>query len=443
KKTLDPPVSQAIYNAITVLEDVGALSPNEELTELGEKLGSIPVHPVTSKMLLFAISMNCLDPALTLACASNFRDPFTLPMSPDDKVKANAAKSELASLYGSHGDQLAIIAAFECWKNAKQSGNVARFCSQYFVSPGVMRMLYAMREQLKSELHMNGFIPENSRFSENSQDGGIINAVLVAGLYPMVGRLFLPTPIVKRCVIKDASDQRVCVGRQSVNSRLTLKKKDVVPLVIYNEVTRGDAGLSIKNCSIIGPLPLLLLATEIAVAPINDDNETICKVNDEDGNKERVKEKFMSNPDTMVEVIADRWLSFKSTALDAAQICCLRERLSEAILFKIAHPGKDLPRVLAASVVAIAKVLSSDGISGINEYFESADLSTSVVAETDLGQQGKNGAIAGSVGSLRSLLSNGSESQPQHPSNVAPENIHPNHDAPRKGSLKRPREDTA
>ncbi|XP_035842657.1 DExH-box ATP-dependent RNA helicase DExH6 isoform X2 [Helianthus annuus] len=391
EKTLDPPVSLAIYNAITVLQDLGALSPDEELTELGEKLGSLPVHPLTIKMLLFAISMNCLEPALTLACANDFRDPFVFPMSPDGKTKANAAKSELASLYGGHGDQLAIIAAFECWKNAKQMGKEAKFCSQYFVHAGVMRMLCSMRQQLRRELQTNGFFPRNShRLSENSQDGGIINAVLVAGLYPKVGRLLLPSAKSKKYVINDVGNQKVMLSRQSVNSRITLEKKDVDPLVIYDEVTRSDMGFSIKKCSFIGALSLLLLATEIAVAPINNDNETTS----EEGSNERREDEFMSNPDTAVEVVADRWLSFKSTALDAARICCLRERLSDAILFKTTHLGKDLPRVLAASVAAIAKVLSCDGVAGINEI--------------KVAQQGDNVIMAGSGSDdfLRSLLSN-------------------------------------
>ncbi|KAI3694040.1 hypothetical protein L1987_76998 [Smallanthus sonchifolius] len=460
KKTLDPPVSEAIQNAITVLQDIGALSSDEELTELGEKLGSIPAHPLTSKMLLFAISMNCLDPALTLACANDYRDPFTLPMLPNDKKKATAAKFELASLYGSHGDQLAVIAAFECWKNAKQRGQEARFCSQYFVSGGVMNMLFGMRKQLQNELYRNGFIPENSsRFSENSQDIGIIHAVLVAGLYPMVGRLYPPKKNAKRIVIESANGDKVRLHPHSVNSRLNFRKKVVNPLVIYDEITRDDGGLNIKNCSIIGPLPLLLLATEIAVAPLDDDDdddsddddETIYEDSDEEGNDERCDDKIMSNPENVVKVIADRWLCFESTALDIAKIYCLRERLSAAVMFKITHPGKDLPELLAASIHAIANVLSYDGLFGINEPLESVDSLTSMVRETDIGQPG---AFRGSNNFLRSLLSNDSQHYSQrhgvgfkhpvhHPSYSAPQNRHQNQgnrsNASKGESLKRHR----
>ncbi|KAI3698316.1 hypothetical protein L2E82_41773 [Cichorium intybus] len=426
KKTLDPPVSEAIHNAITVLQDIGALSPNEELTELGEKLGSIPVHPLTSKMLLFAISMDCIDPALTLACANDYRDPFTLPMLPNDKRKATAAKCELASLYGGHGDQLATIAAFECWKNAKQRGQESRFCAQYFVSGGVMNMLFGMRKQLQHELFRNGFIPENSsRFNVNAQDIGIIHAVLVAGLYPMVGKLHPPKKNAKRIVIENANNDKVRLHPQSVNSKLTFKKKDYCPLVIYDEITRGDGGLHIKNCSIVGPLPLLLLATEIAVAPLDDvsddgdddddaydDDDDVSFEGSDEGKGVQREDRLMSDPENVVKVVADRWLSFESTALDVAQIYCLRERLSAAIMFKITHPGKDLPELLAASIHAIANVLSYDGLAGINAPLVSIDSLTSMVRETDIGQPGsggKKGNFRSSNNFLKSLLSNDSQ----------------------------------
>ncbi|KAL5057590.1 hypothetical protein RYX36_029194, partial [Vicia faba] len=50
-KTLDPPVAESIRNAIVVLCDIGALSNDETLTDLREKLDSLPVHPVISGML--------------------------------------------------------------------------------------------------------------------------------------------------------------------------------------------------------------------------------------------------------------------------------------------------------------------------------------------------------------------------------------------------------
>ncbi|KRX11377.1 hypothetical protein T07_7329, partial [Trichinella nelsoni] len=73
----------------------------------------------------------------------------------------------------------------------------------------------------------------------------------------------------------------------------------------------------------------------------------------------------MSSPDKSVMIIVDGWLYFQSKALDVAQIYCLRERLSAAILFKVTHAKEVLPPDLGESIYAIACVLSYDGQSGI------------------------------------------------------------------------------
>ncbi|XVF14443.1 hypothetical protein REPUB_Repub09cG0060600 [Reevesia pubescens] len=398
QKTLDPPVSETVRNAVSVLQDIGAFSHDEELTELGEKLGYLPVHPLTSKMLFFAILMNCLDPALTLACASDFRDPFVLPMRPNEKEKAAAARHELASLYGGQSDQLAVIAAFECWKNAKQRGLEGRFCSQYFISSSTMNMLLGMCKQLQAELLRYGFIPDDvSSCSLNANHPGILHAVLVAGLYPMVGRM-LPEKQGKRFFIEAAAGGKVRLHSESINSKLSLTQSNGFPLVIYDEITCGDGGMFIRNCTVVGPLPLLLLATDIAVAPAkgNDDNDDDGDGSDDgdacdtDGDEVLVsksggnEEKVMSSPDNSVIVVVDRWLSFRSTALDVAQIYCLRERLSAAILFKVMHPRQVLPPVLWASMYAIACILSYDGLSGISTQAESVDSLTLRVRATDI-----------------------------------------------------------
>ncbi|XP_059449723.1 DExH-box ATP-dependent RNA helicase DExH6-like isoform X3 [Corylus avellana] len=426
QKTLDPPVFEAIRNAVLVLQDIGALSVDEKLTELGEKLGSLPVHPLTSKMLFFAILMNCLDPALTLACASDSKDPFTLPMLPQDKMRAEAAKSELASLYGGHSDQLAIVAAYECWMNARQMGQEARFCSEYFVNKGTMHMLHGMRKQLQYELVRNGFIPGDiSSCSLNARDPGVLHSVLVAGLYPMVGRLRPPHKNGKR-LIETAGGDKVRLHSFSINSRLSTRKSKDCPLIVYDEITRGEAGMIIRSCTVTGPLPLLLLATEIAVAPAkeddnddeDDDDDSSDDGADEDESDEDAMEidnhsggqregKIMSAPENSVKVIVDRWLFFGSTALDVAQIYCLRERLAAAILFKVTHPKTMLPPVLGASMHAMTRILSLDGLSGISVPLEAVDRLTSMVNATEIDKSApgrSKGLVQNSNGFLRSLM---------------------------------------
>lgn len=428
QKTLDPPVYETIRNAIIVLQDIGALSDDERLTALGETLGSLPVHPLISKMLFVAILLDCLDPALTLACASDYRDPFTLPMLPNEKQRAAAAKSELASLYGGCSDQLAVIAAFECWKSAKARGQEAWFCSQYFVSSTTMKMISGMCKQLYSELVRCGLLPaDQSRCSSNANDPGILHAVLVAGLYPMVGRLLPPLKGGRRAVVETAGGDKVRLHPQSTNFKLSFKKFDNQPLIAYDEITRGDGCSHIRNCSIIGPLPLLLLSTEIVVAPLNENDEDEededeesdyeddvdideAKIGSHDMSDIKRGKKIMSSPDNTVKVIVDRWLPFESMALDIAQVYCLRERLSAAISFKVMNPGKVLPEILGDSVCAVACILSYDGMVGVSFPYEPIESLTTMVHTAVINQSVsglKKGADQDSRSYLRWLLHSG------------------------------------
>ncbi|KAL2906955.1 DExH-box ATP-dependent RNA helicase DExH6 [Bienertia sinuspersici] len=427
-KTLDPPALETIKNGITVLQEIGALSHDEGLTELGERLGCLPVHPLTSKMLFFAILFNCLDPALTLACAADYRDPFVLPMSPMDREKAAAAKVELASLYGGHSDQLAIVAAFDCWKSAKKKGQEARFCSEYFVSSSTMFMLSGMRQQLQNELIRTGCIPDDvSSCSMNAREPGIIRAVLVAGLYPMVGRLRPPLKKTKRMMVDTAGGDKITLHPQSMNSKLYIKPTDEPPLIVYDEVTRGgDGTLGTRNCTLVGAVPVLLLATEIVVAPSRDTgdddsgSDAAGEGDSDEGELEGLDktnkqgEKAMSSPENVVTVIVDRWLSFESTALEVAQIYCLRERLSAAILFKVTNPRQVLPPAMGTSVYAIACVLAYDGLIGTSFLEESVDTLTSMVsnAAIDNSSAGKEKGKPSRASFFASLVNDSISSNP-------------------------------
>jgi ATP-dependent RNA helicase DHX36 len=154
-----------------------------------------------------------------------------------------------------------------------------------------------------------------------------MRAVLMAGAYPTIGRL-LPANNGSRPVVETPSGVKVRLHPRSCNINLAFSESSGNPLVIYDEVIRGDHGMYIKNSSVAGSYPLFLLSAEMVVAPSDNGDEV------KEGSSEE-KEEIMSSPDTTVTIIVDRWLRFKAMALDVAQIYCLRERLASAILFKV------------------------------------------------------------------------------------------------------------
>lgn len=64
------------------------------MTFTGRHLCTIPLDPNIGKMLLMGSIFQCLNPALTIAAALSYRNPFVLPLN--RKEEADAAKRSFA-----------------------------------------------------------------------------------------------------------------------------------------------------------------------------------------------------------------------------------------------------------------------------------------------------------------------------------------------------------
>ncbi|KAG4399830.1 hypothetical protein GLYMA_08G304551v4 [Glycine max] len=73
----------------------------------------------------------------------------------------------------------------------------------------------------------------------------------------------------------DRTKQKAWLNSHSVNSKLSPQKTFDCSLVVYdeNEITINDCSMWIRNCTVVGLLPLFLLSKEIAVALAKDCTE--------------------------------------------------------------------------------------------------------------------------------------------------------------------------
>ena len=74
-KAPEAPPYLMIHNSLTLLKAIDALDDEEELTELGKLLVDLPIDPRLGKIILFGITMKCLDSVLTIATCLAYRDP--------------------------------------------------------------------------------------------------------------------------------------------------------------------------------------------------------------------------------------------------------------------------------------------------------------------------------------------------------------------------------
>ncbi|KAH9746582.1 DExH-box ATP-dependent RNA helicase DExH5 [Citrus sinensis] len=184
-RALQSPELLAVQNAIEYLKIIGALDHNEELTVLGQYLAMLPMEPKLGKMLILGAIFNCLEPVLTIVAGLSVRDPFLAPM--DKKDLAEAAKSQFSHDYSDH---LALVRAFEGWKDAERGLAGYEYCWKNFLSAPSMKVIDSLRKEFLSLLKDTGLVDcDTSICNAWGRDERFIRAVICYGLYPGISSI--------------------------------------------------------------------------------------------------------------------------------------------------------------------------------------------------------------------------------------------------------------
>lgn len=255
-KALQPPDPLAVNNALELLKTIGALDQREELTPLGRHLCTLPLDPNIGKMLLMGSIFQCLDPALTIAAALAYRDPFVLPLN--RKEEADDARRSFAG--DSCSDHIALLKAFDAWKNAKRGARDRAFCWENFLSPITLQMIDDMRNQFLDLLSDTGFVDKakgTKAYNLYAGDIEMICAILCAGLYPNVIQCKRRG---KRTVLYSKDVGKVDIHPSSVNSRI---HSFPLPFMVYSEKVKST-NIYIRDSTNISDYALLLFGGSLS-----------------------------------------------------------------------------------------------------------------------------------------------------------------------------------
>ncbi|XP_030496741.1 DExH-box ATP-dependent RNA helicase DExH5, mitochondrial isoform X1 [Cannabis sativa] len=257
-RALQSPELLAVQNAIEYLKVIGALDENENLTVLGRYLTMLPVEPKLGKMLLLGAILNCLDPILTVVSGLSVRDPFLTPF--DKKDLAEAAKSQFSRDYSDH---LALIRAYEGWKNAEREYAGYDYCWKNFLSLQSMKAIDSLRMEFYSLLRDTGLVDSNSTsYSAWSYDEHLVRAVICYGLYPGVCSVVHNE---KSFSLKTMEDGQVLLYSNSVNSR---EAKIPYPWLVFNEKIKVNS-VFLRDSTAVNDSMLLLFGGSISSGDID------------------------------------------------------------------------------------------------------------------------------------------------------------------------------
>lgn len=256
-----PPSEKSVSLALEVLQEVGAIDSDKQLTPLGYHLSKLPMDVRLGKMLIFGALFRCLEPILTVAASLSCKSPF--PAYARDSLEARARHKTFQ--HGS-SDFMTICSLYQAFQAQDTHGKRRRFCDDNYVSHSALTEIKETRDQYLDLLCQIGFVSKSSRgqvippeSNTNGMKESVIDAVICAGLYPNVAHVESVQSGVASLM---HNKERVHIHKSSVNSA----KNAVVPsnwISFYEKFATHRVYIS--DTALVHPFSLLLFGGPLAV----------------------------------------------------------------------------------------------------------------------------------------------------------------------------------
>ena len=139
---MDPPAPETLMRALELLNYLGALDDEGNLTDIGTIMAEFPLDPQLSKMLVAAPQFGCSNEVLSIAALLSVPLVF---MRPREAAKAaDEAKARFAHIDGDHLTLLNVYHAY------KQQNEDPEWCYQNFLNNRSLKSADNVRGQLVS-----------------------------------------------------------------------------------------------------------------------------------------------------------------------------------------------------------------------------------------------------------------------------------------------------
>lgn len=334
-KAIQPPSTMSIKQSIKLLQKLGALDDDENLTELGLILADLPVDARFGKVLLYGIFFKCVDPVLTIVSALSVNDPFVLPTTATDKDRAAKSKREMAE--ESFSDCLCLLRAFQKWNEVKPSMKERQFCNRFFLNSGTMDTIASLRSKILGHLRSVGLVKSYGSgniqdLNQYSDNWAVVKACLVAGLYPNVCRVDKENATIKTRIDKKISPHPSSVIR---DKSLKKNKESILSLpsewIVFEEKTRAGSHCLIKCNTVVAPVTIALFCGPLFLI----EEESLIPWKELDESNSDNDEHDMSDKS---KLIIDDWINFAVDSEFGTSVFHFRHKLSALFLKFISSP---------------------------------------------------------------------------------------------------------
>ncbi|MFJ8488564.1 ATP-dependent RNA helicase HrpA [Streptomyces sp. NPDC094038] len=182
---IDPPDHRNIRDGVQLLQELGALNPDEKdtrkrLTDSGRKLAQLPVDPRLARMVLEADKNGCAREVMVIAAALSIQDPRERPAD-----KQTQADQQHARFRDETSDFLAFL---NLWRYVREqqkergSSSFRRMCKQEYLNFLRIREWQDIYTQLRTVAKQMGI-----HLNEEDAPGDRVHVSLLAGLLSHIG----------------------------------------------------------------------------------------------------------------------------------------------------------------------------------------------------------------------------------------------------------------
>jgi ATP-dependent RNA helicase HrpA len=154
---INPPPEKMINDGFRLLEELGAVNRQRQLTELGKQLAKLPIDPRIARMVLAGQKLNCLTEVLIIASALSIQDPRERPMD-----KQQAADEAHSKYKDERSDFLAFLKLWDLYHDKKKhltQNKLRKYCRDNFLSFMRLREWHEIHQQLHVQVTQMGLKP--------------------------------------------------------------------------------------------------------------------------------------------------------------------------------------------------------------------------------------------------------------------------------------------
>lgn len=170
------PTNQSLIAAERLLQILGALADNGELTKIGWSMLRLPLAPRYARMVVEAERSDCVREVATIAAALSGQPIFRIAPG---RVKASR------EAHGKHVSERSsdLFTVLRVWKEWRAAGRSVEWCNEHFVSQDALMELYRLRGKILRVTRSRGSSPKLVW-----ADGEVLRRCIVAGLLDRVAK---------------------------------------------------------------------------------------------------------------------------------------------------------------------------------------------------------------------------------------------------------------